>query len=85
MIMRFSEEEIIKALIVIKEVCAEMKGCSKCPLRANDDCDDGTYCAIQNRPPMDYEIEPISNKARRLIGPCASCGAKEKGPAARER
>lgn len=57
--MTYTQDQIIRALIVIKTVCKENENCIKCPFRRN-----GDECSINNDWgifPSDWDIADENN------------------------
>ena len=48
--MKYTQEEIIKSLNIIRDICSESKNCNECPFRAYGGCN------ITNDKPEDWMI-----------------------------
>ena len=51
--MKYSHEEIINALKILKTICLEQETCQNCPFCNNETEDE---CLLQKFVPMDYYI-----------------------------
>ena len=49
--MKYTKEEILKALNVIQDICIESQYCEECPLFENVDC------GITHKSPSDWRIQ----------------------------
>lgn len=54
--MKYTENEILDALRVIKKVCSGQKDCETCPLRKYDE-DGALGCSIGENAPLGWKIK----------------------------
>lgn len=55
--MKYTEEEILNALKVIKEVCAEFENCPNCPFyKFTESLSWTADCVIRNKMPRRWEL-----------------------------
>lgn len=59
--MKYTQDEILKALNIIKEICSNADDCTKCPFREKQNTD---LCYITAKIPINWEIRSLENKWR---------------------